>query len=82
MPTDKLATAKEQVEHINAAETIRIEEERLRHANALAAAERQLTRPWFASNVVDHRYTFNIRVSGIYIKYCGGDLHEGYVGPH
>lgn len=56
MPVDKLATAKEQVEHINAADTIKTEEERLRQASALAAAEQQLSRPWFANNVVDHRY--------------------------
>lgn len=58
LPADKLDTAKKQVEYITPAETIKEEEDRLRHAAALMGkgVEREPSTPWFASNVVDHRY--------------------------
>ena len=56
LPTDKLDTAKKQVEYITPADTLQEEERRLRQASEQVAAQRKPSRPWFTANVVDHRY--------------------------
>lgn len=55
MPVDKLDSAKREIEYMSDAAALRAEEELLRNAPALAAAEQELNKPWFATNVVDHR---------------------------
>lgn len=55
LPSDKLESAKREVEYMSDAALLRAEEELLRNAPALAAAEQELNKPWFATNVVDHR---------------------------
>lgn len=63
LPSDKLDTAKKQVEYITPADTLAEEERRLRQANELVAAQRKPGRPWFTTNVVDHRCvrTYEVR---------------------
>lgn len=60
LPSDKLDTAKKEVEHITPADAMREEEYRLRNALAPAPADAQPSDPWFATNVVDHRYVRSI----------------------
>lgn len=63
MPPDKLHSATREVEFISDAAMLQDEEDRLRNAPALAAAEQEMNKPWFATNVVDHRF--------VGIPFCG-----------
>ncbi|CAN0267568.1 unnamed protein product, partial [Ectocarpus sp. 12 AP-2014] len=59
LPTDKLDSAKKQVEHINSSDVVAEEETRLRSTpSPLVPPEKPPASTWFLTNVVDHRHAW------------------------
>lgn len=57
LPSDNLETTKREVEPVPGLHVPSAEEQLLGNAPALTAAEEQMGKPWFATHVVNHRYT-------------------------
>ena len=58
LPSDNLETAKRHIEQVPGLHAPNAEEQTLLgNAPAITAAEEQMSKPWFVTHVVNHRYT-------------------------